>query len=295
MSLSRYLQDPQILSEIPNLTPPQLRDLIFERGNWWYSENPEISAHIRENLAQFSLPCEMEQVEAVKKHLLLHYYEKLLPLCGGPEFFSDFLNRRIQTRDISFLYQADIQNKGILIVTGHFGAIEFIVPTLSRMGHTVNVVLRFTTERFSQEAHARAKKMNESGLFAPIRFIEIGKPQTNAALDMAAALRRKEILVTVIDEKTPYSKPVELFGTKVWGGAGIDRLVMFCRAPMEIAAATMLRENNDLYSLSLKEIPLNKTNILQLIYDNLQSTISKHPEQWYFLHEDIPFVQESDS
>ncbi|MFP4417798.1 MAG: hypothetical protein ACOC4C_05135 [Fibrobacterota bacterium] len=293
MSLSRYLQDPQTLSKVSDLSPQKLRQHIFERGNHWYSRHPEIDRHIGDNLSRFSMNNVRQTIDAVKQHLLLHYYEKLLPLCGGPGFFGDFIEKSVETDDASLLSDPALDEKGILIVTGHFGAIEFIVPTLARLGHTINVVLRFTTEQFSREAHARAKALTESGLFGRISFIEIGKPQTNAALDMAAVLRRKEILLTVIDEKTPYSKPVELFGTKVWGGAGIDRLVMFSRAPMAIVSAMMIREPENRYRLSLKDIPVDRANILQLIYDNLQSTISEHPEQWYFLHEDIPFVEQS--
>ena len=127
-------------------------------------------------------------------------------------------------------------------------------------------------------------------VFGPIRFIEIGKPGTSIALEMAAALRRKEILISVFDERTDYSKPVTLFGKQVSGGAGLDKLIAFANVPVDVYTAFMIRLENYRYQLKLNKINTEDKNIIQQMYNNLQNIISSHCEQWYFLHEEIPFI-----
>ncbi|NLD99333.1 MAG: hypothetical protein GX640_05615, partial [Fibrobacter sp.] len=188
------------------------------------------------------------------------------------------------------LNESILNQRGILLAISHFGAVEFLTPGLASFKLPLNTVLRFTSEQFSRIAEERAKTLQTSGLFGPIRFIEIGKPGTSIALEMAAALRRKEILISVFDERTDYSKPVTLFGKQVSGGAGLDKLIAFANVPVDVYTAFMIRLENDRYQLKLNKINTEDKNIIQQMYNNLQNIISSHCEQWYFLHEEIPFI-----
>jgi lauroyl/myristoyl acyltransferase len=179
---------------------------------------------------------------------------------------------------------------GILLTIAHFGAVEFLVPSLSTYKVPLNAALRFTTEQFSRMAAQQSRHMEESGLFGPIKFIEIGKPGTAAALEMAAAIRRKEVLVSVFDEKTPYSKPVFLFGKKVYGGSGLDKLLAFTNATVDLFTAFMIRDGNDSYKLELFKLPPDRDGMLDMMYHHLENMVRLACEQWYFLHEEIPFV-----
>jgi len=137
--------------------------------------------------------------------------------------------------------------KGVLVTISHFGAVEFITPFLSSLLLKMNVCLRFTTESFSQKAHVYAENMAKSGSFAPINFIEIGKPGTRAALDMASAIRRGEILVSVFDEETDYSIPVPLMGKMVPGGAGLHKLIQFAGEQCAVCTAHCVRREHETY------------------------------------------------
>lgn len=288
MSLSRYLQTPEFLNSIPGKSPDELKSIILDKGNEWFRNNKSETNRIRHNLVQFGFHPDT-LITKVQEHVLLHYYEKLLPLSDSPEFFYSFLKSHVDcTSAVKQLESSISDGKGIIVALAHFGAVEFVVPSLATFNLPLNAVLRFTTEQLSAQAHKRARLMNESGLFGPINFIEIGKPGIPVAMHMAAALRRKEILVSVFDEKTEYSKPVTIFGKKVSGGAGLDRIARFANTPTDIFTAFMTRNENDTYTLELKKI--DHQDSVQKMFDELEAIVKEITEQWYFLHEEIPFL-----
>ncbi len=292
MSLSKFIQTPDLLNNISGKSTSELKSAVLEKGNLWYKENPEESRLIENNLNLLGLPATPQLIDKIRHHVILHYYEKLLPLCGGPDFYFNFLQNQISCQDTCEKLKSSIDaGKGVLLSIAHFGAVEFLTPVLAASKLPLNAVLRFSTEQFSKIAHERAQALEKSGLFGPIHFIEIGKPGTSAALEMAAALRKKEILVSVFDERTDYSKPVTLFGKKVYGGAGLDKLIYFANSEIDCFTAFMVREDGDRYQLKINSIDPSKSNVVQQMYDQLKEIVTTHLEQWYFVHEKIPFVE----
>jgi hypothetical protein len=277
MSLSKYIQSPELLKNIPGKQPSELKSIIIDKGLQWYSENPDESKLIENNLSVLGIPSTAAFVDKIKLNIILHYYEKLLPLCGGAEFYSKFLKEHIDcSQALIQINQSMSESRGILLAIAHFGAVEFLTPSLAGYKLPLNTVLRFTTEQFSKIAHERAEELQKSGLFGSINFIEIGKPGTSIALEMAAALRRKQILVSVFDEKTEYSKPVTLLDKKVYGGAGLDRLIKFAGAPIDVYTAFMVRLENDQYKLQLEKIDLTSKDILKQMYNSLKAIVENN-------------------
>ncbi len=291
MSLSGYLQSKEILKFVPGKNPDELWPFVLNKGMEWYNTHPEEKELIKKNLLRLNISFSNDLIASIQKHIILHYFEKLLPLCGNPEFYYNFLKKRVVIKnEINNLKNILKDGSGILIASAHFGAVELIVPCLSMYNLPVNIALRFTTEQFSKAAHNIAEKMSASGFFGSLNFIEIGKRGTMAALDMAAVLRKKEVLVTVFDEKTEYSIPVKLFGKEVWGGAGLDKLLQFTKSPVSVFNAFMIRDENKTYQLKLLKIDPSNKNPVKSMFINLEKMIKNNIAQWYFLHEEIPFV-----
>ena len=289
MSLSKYLQSNEILRAISGKDPTIARSLILDKGLHWLAEHPEEGALIKKNLSCFTIPFTEDLIECIQEHIVLHYYEKILPLCGDPEFYYNFLNDNVDIHEIYTLTEALKHGKGVLVTVAHFGGVELIVPALAMFKIPIHPVVRFTTEQFSHIAHKHAKDMEESGFFGPITFIEIGRQGTMAALEMAAVLRKKEVLVSVFDEETEYSIPVKLFGREILGGAGLDRLLRFTNTPVTLFNAFMIRTEGNRYQLKFVGIDITKENPIQRMFNNLEAIIKENLEQWYYLHEDISF------
>ena len=289
MSLSKKLQSPDILSLIMGKSFDEMLDILMVQGSEYYADNPQEGETIQQNLASFGLPSGMDTVKRVQEHLIYHYAEKILPLAGTPVQLAEFIEKRVDFSQAKDLVTKALQNGSVLIAVSHFGGVEIIVTTLAYLKSPINTVLKFTTQNFSDKMHDYAKLTEKSGLFAPINFIEIGKPGSQSALLMARVLNKKEILFTVFDEETPHSKPVKLFNRSVLGGAGLDRLLKLARGNISVFNSFMIRDGKN-YRLQLLPIDIKAENLVQQMYNNFQSVLEKHFEQWYFLHEEIPFA-----
>ena len=289
MSLSKTLQSPNILSMIVGKSFDEMKDILLVQGSEYYANNSQEGETIRQNLASFGLPSDMDTVKRVQENVIYHYVEKLLPLAGTPAQLAEFIEKRVDFSQAKDLISSALQNGSVLTAVSHFGGVECIVPTSMYLKFTLNAVLKFTTQNFSDKLQNYGKLMEESGLFAPINFIEIGKPGSHSALLMGRALNKKEILFTVFDEETPHSIPVKLFNRSVLGGAGLDRLLKLARGNVTVFNTFMIREGEN-YRLQLFPVDINAENFIQQMYNDLQSVLEKHYEQWYFLHEEIPFA-----
>ncbi|NLD93145.1 MAG: hypothetical protein GX639_10815 [Fibrobacter sp.] len=293
MSLSRHIQT-TIIPEIKGLSPSELKLMVLETGNAWFESHGENIELIYHNLRQLNLVSSTELIENIKTNILLHYYEKLLPLILTPQEFAAFIDENIDLSSCNAIIgEVKKSGRGMLLAIAHLGAVELIGPSIARHNMPLNVVLKFSTAELSRSAHDQAENFLKSGLFSPIKFIELGKPQTNGALDMAAALRRSEALLAVFDEATPYNIPVTLFNKTFNGGSGLDKLIMYTRSSTAVFTAFMVRCGNGRYKLVLDEIDSSGKLAVQRLYDSLATILADHLEQWYFLHEELPLIETS--
>jgi len=289
MGLSKALQSPDILSTIMGRKYDEVIDIIMAKGSEYYADNPQESEMIRQNLASFGLPSDLETVKLVQEHVIHHYVEKIFPLSGTPQQLATFVDERMDLVQANDLLTNALKEGSVLLVTAHFGAVEYVASALARLKFPVNSVLRFSTQNLSDKIQGYAKILEDSELFSLIKFIEIGKEGSHSAFSMARVLDRKEILYTVFDEETSQSKPVKLFNRNVLGGAGLDRLLKFAHGKVTIFNSFMIREGEK-FKLQLLRVDAKAEDIAQQMFNNLQIMLEKHLEQWYFLHEEIPFV-----
>ncbi|MCL1947198.1 MAG: hypothetical protein FWF51_08650 [Chitinivibrionia bacterium] len=289
MGLSKTLQSAEILQKISGKSFDETKEILLLKGNEYYAQNGEESEVIRKNLANFNLPNDEKTIKEVQLNIIYHYAEKVFPLTGTPAQLAEFIKERVDFSTAKTQIDAAIKNGSILIATPHFGGVECVTPTISYMKFPINPVLKFTTQNLSVQIRDFAEAMEKSGFFAKINFIELGKPNSQGALSMAQVLGKKEILFSVFDEETPYSKPVNLFGKKVLGGAGLDKLLKFASENVTVFTVFMIRKNEK-YEMKLLPINAKSDNPIQEMYNNLENVLQKNFTQWYFLHEEIPFA-----
>lgn len=291
MSLSKCLQSVEILTDIKGKSFSYIEELLTEKGMQWFSENPDEEKLISDNLEALGLEFTPELVQEIKRHIILHYVEKILALSGTPEEFSQVIDSHVDYSEAKELIEKASEKGGVLIATPHFGGVELVVPTIARMGKLPNAVMRFSTPELSEKAQGFADMMASTGHFSQIKFIEIGKPGVSSAMEMAAALRRKEVLFTVFDEETEHSSVVELFGKKVLGGAGLDKLLRFTGEDVSVFNVFMTRTAPQQFKMVLKEVDPKGDDPIQQMYNHLEDALKENLVQWYFLHEEVPFAE----
>ncbi len=107
---------------------------------------------------------------------------------------------------------------------------------------------------------------------------------------MAAVLRRGGVLLAVFDERTPYSVPVTLLKKRVWGGAGLDRLAKFAQPRTRFFSGFAQRIDGDACSVDIRALNARDSSLVQAMFNHLELYLARSCVQWYFLHEEIPFV-----
>lgn len=280
------------MHSLPDLSLEKLKDHILSKGRQWYDSNPLESETIKKNCLEFGLDCDAQRLKNIQHHILLHYYEKLIPFTMTPHRYAEYLKTRMTlANEISFIKESLSQKKGVLLAVCHFGAVELIGPRLACEGIPFTGTLKFATAGLSNAAKSAAQNLSKTGLFAEIQFIEVGSTTSASPLEMAAVLRRGELLMSVFDELTRYSTEVTLFGKKVLGGAGLQKLVSFMHGEITVCIAFAVRRENETYTLHVASLDTRDKSIIQTMYRSFETITAGQLDQWYFLHEGIPFVK----
>jgi lauroyl/myristoyl acyltransferase len=106
----------------------------------------------------------------VFKGILSHYYEKLYIAFEEIPRATQFLKTAIEPEGLNVLRNKTCSGKGIIIVTGHYGAIEYIPTFLAVNGFPVSMIAKFKTERLKKKFSTRPRS-TESGFWMPARAV----------------------------------------------------------------------------------------------------------------------------
>ena len=261
---------------------------VFVLGNLYFFFNRRERERIRNAVSEGISPSHPEpDVRAVTKRvfsgILSHYYEKLFIAFERPEKASTFLNQKIDTEDLAVLVKTLSKGKGVIVVTGHYGAIEYIPTLLAINGFSVSMIAKFKTDQLKKKVYSQAEMYN-------IRLIDA----ENTPNVLAAAfneLRRNRILITQCDEIDEW-RPSKREKTSFLGRTtGLDRSINIIkkRSGAEIVFGVIHRYSMEKYrlimcdyhqmlrKLGMKSRPSAGEAVLRL----LEQFIYANPEQWY--------------
>ncbi len=120
-----------------------------------------------------------------------HYHEKLFVAYSNFPRLLRFLDQRISLEGEAALREALAQGRGVILVTGHFGAVEFLPGSLAVKGFPVSMICRFQTDRLRESLLQRARAVN---------LDIIDASGGNVFLAAVKALKAGRILITEMDE-----------------------------------------------------------------------------------------------
>ncbi len=98
-------------------------------------------------------------VRGVFKGILWHYYEKIFNVYTSLERLKIFFNQHIEPDGIPAIEQGIARGKGVLLVTGHFGGIEFIPKYLATQNYPVTILAKFSSEHLKNISVKQADKL----------------------------------------------------------------------------------------------------------------------------------------
>lgn len=205
-----------------------------------------------------------------------HYYEKLLLGYKSIQTISNYLGKRlVPSFPDSFKERIDNQ-QGCILVTGHFGAVEFLPLASGMLNIKIAMIVRFKTEELRK---ALQKKADHYDVFV----IDADKP--NVIKKAMQAIKDGRVLITECDEFSKWhpNKKLSLsvFGKRFQADRTLDFFYKKAKVPAYLCL--MKRENGN-YRMVIDPIADGKSPNVSLAinaWKRLEGYILNYPEQWY--------------
>ena len=261
---------------------------ITALGKLFYLMKPDEKARIELSLdSLFGTVKGESDVRALKKAvfrgILFHYYEKLFNAFSSVGSLSDFLESQVRTEGLEAIEQGLHRGKGVLLITGHFGGVEFIPGFLAKRDFPVTILVRFSSEHLRRVSLEKAERFKT-------RIIDVDHTP-NVLKAMCDNLKENRVVITQCDEMDewrPSRQGAHLFLGKL---VNVDRTISILtkRTGAFVVFSLMQREPNQRYTfaaISLEEIRkrfilFSDMPIGSIVLKFLEHYIYKHPEEWY--------------
>jgi lauroyl/myristoyl acyltransferase len=254
-------------------------------GKAYYFFNREEKKQIERNLSAViqRLP-RREPMDRVTRRtfqgIFAHYHEKLYTAHAHYDKVCQFIHKQVKLEGQELLDEALSQGKGLILVTGHFGAVEFLPGALALKGYPVTMMVRFKTEHLKRTMSARAARKGITLLDA-----SEGEGVIFSALQ---ALKSNQILITECDEFEAW-RPYRNRSTRFLGcSSPLDRTLDLLqrRYDSPTIMGLVCRVSRNRYGLKLHS--LNGTHpgtealtVAQRALRVLEQYIYLAPHQWY--------------
>ena len=209
-----------------------------------------------------------------------HYHEKLLTAYASYHKVCRFIKDRVVLEGQHLLDQALAQGRGVILVTAHFGAVEFLPTSLALKGYRVTMVVRFKTERLKRALSQRAARLG-------ITLLDASEGE-GVIFSAYQSLKANQILITECDEFVAW-RPNRHRQTSFFGCyCPLDRTldILHRRYNSPVIMGLVCRSSNyryglKLHSLNVSNHELANTSISQRALETLQWYVYLAPEQWY--------------
>jgi Kdo2-lipid IVA lauroyltransferase/acyltransferase len=241
------------------------------------SERRVIQRSIREVLASHSEKYVNKVIRKTFEGIFAHYYEKLFSAFRGYQEIRRFVRARFQVRGLELIDAALAQNRGVILVTAHWGAVEFIPWVLTLRGYPLSVVLECQSRILRQA-------LEEKTRYCDAQLIDTSDG-TPVLIRAKQSLAQNRILMTECDEVDHWRRrsgqTIELFGKRLYFDSTLDVLAGRTGAP--VVGAFLKRTGRHSYTLYCENVSIQRRvkstawNVMQL----WQHYVSRNPEQWY--------------
>ena len=189
-----------------------------------------------------------------------------------------FLRSRVRFAGAENLQAALQDGKGVILVTGHFGAVEFLPGALALNGYPTSMICRFQTTRLRESMGQRAEAV---GLHL------IDADEGNIILSAMKALKQGRILITECDEFDEWRPDPHRNSYFLDCRLPSDRTLELLRkrSGAQVITALMQRDGKKQYTCNLTPVGKESSPVNLPIHEQclsvLESTVEDFPEQWY--------------
>jgi lauroyl/myristoyl acyltransferase len=223
-------------------------------------------------------PILKKKIKAAFKGIFDHYHEKLFVGYSNFPKLLKFLKSQIRFDGKEHLEAALKEGKGVILVTGHFGAVEMLPGSLVMNGFPTSMICRFQTNRLRESLGWRAESIGLNLLDA-----DTG----NVILTAMKALKAGQILITECDEFDEWRPDPHRDSYFLNNRLPADRTLELLRkrSGAQVITAMVKREGNREYTCNLTPVgngafPANMP-VSEQCLSVLEAAVEDYPEQWY--------------
>jgi Kdo2-lipid IVA lauroyltransferase/acyltransferase len=250
-------------------------------GKLYYIINPKERDLIKRNIGNVLKGAE-KSGDVIKKTfdgIFYHYSEKLIMAYRNLDRLKKEINGIMEYSGLEHLDRAR-EKGGVVLVTGHFGAVEYMPLALHLRNYPVSMTVSFQKDQLKESLMERAKD-------GDVELIDCHRDDVMPkVLD---SLKRGRVLLTECDEvdawKTHKDKTIDAFGGKIM----LDRsLSVLCRRTGATVLCAFIIRTKTGYCMNIVPVGENgengekvKSNIGEEILKTLEKYVMKFPDQWY--------------
>ncbi|HYA03760.1 MAG TPA: lysophospholipid acyltransferase family protein [Syntrophobacteria bacterium] len=254
-------------------------------GRLYYALNQQEREELRENLGVVMLRLQATDpmhriVSRTFRGIFTHYCEKLFTAYADFEKVCRHIQERVQLQGTELLDQSLTRGRGLILVTGHFGGVEFLPSILALKGYPVTMVVRFKTERLRRALLRRAEMVG-------MTLLDAGDGQ-GILFTALQALKTNRVLITECDEFRAWrpapNQWVEFLGCSCPMDRTLDLLHRRCRSPVLMGLTRRVdgtRYQLSFHGLTTQEQGLGGEILQQRALRVLEGYIRETPDQWY--------------
>ncbi len=183
--------------------------------------------------------------------------------------------------NLEILDDALTENKGVLLVSGHFGNWEMIPSALAELGYPVSMYVGRQTNPLTNELQNNARAS------FGVQTIDKGK---RAALQMGRALAANKIIAMLIDQNDNKSDLfVNFFAKLASSSKGTAEFHLLRKSPVILVTCPYV---GDKFEITFQRISFDLTgeqekdtqHISQNINTELEKVVRQYPEQYFWMH-----------
>ncbi len=281
--LSRLLQSGPNVWLFRRLHPMASRWLLGLVGRAYFHLDHDKRSKVISSLESFigpdADPIQLNMLwNSVRSGIIDHYHEKLMLGFKPLDSLQALLSKRLQVEGESILSQAYDMGRGVIMVTGHFGAVEYIPLSLAMLGYPLTTMVHCKSQGLREALEYKASLFNTNLL----------DPKSESVLFRALQeLKEGRVLITQCDELDcwrPFpNQSINFLGLDCGLDRSLDLLARKSRSP--VVFGLMHREPGRRYRLRLHPVTsmgkAPRGHVARSCLDLLNQNIRLTPEAWY--------------
>ncbi len=264
-----------------HLSPRVAQRYLHAIGFLYYMLNRREKRIIERNVRQVLAGQEERYVRKVVretfKGIFTHYFEKMFGAFLDTDTVARYVKSHFSVQGGELLAHALEQGRGCILVTAHWGAVEFIPWVLFTEGFPSSVILECATTRLARSLQAKQGRTNTE-LISSGHGISI-------FLRALESLKAHRVLMTQIDEVDAWrrrrSHTIRLLGRELFFDNTID--VLSHRSGAPVVGAFLKRSGHGRYTLILEDISVQRRpeSTSRECLTLWERYVTAYPEQWY--------------